>query len=239
MASPSTPRMPAAVQVGAGVSPIRILIALRSPMECQLFLAALKGSHEQLVPVACAVSKADVIQSVSKGDIDVALINADLEDGRLTGLEVISEIQVSHRNTSVVTLFDNWNDELIVHAFRAGAMGVFCRAEKKLDLLWKCISAVHQGQVWANSIQMKLLLNTLRKATPIRRVAQLSINSLAVRETQVANLIAEGSTTKDIAKSLGITEHTVNNYLFRIYNKLGISNRVELVLYMKQQEIQK
>ena len=57
------------------------------------------------------------------------------------------------------------------------------------------------------------------------------MNLLAVRETQVANLVAEGLATKEIAKKLNITEHTVSNYLFKIYNKLGISSRVELVLY--------
>jgi DNA-binding NarL/FixJ family response regulator len=60
---------------------------------------------------------------------------------------------------------------------------------------------------------------------------------LATRETHVANLVAEGLPNKEIAVRLGITEHTVSNYLFRIYNKLGISTRVELVLHiMKQRE---
>jgi DNA-binding NarL/FixJ family response regulator len=58
---------------------------------------------------------------------------------------------------------------------------------------------------------------------------------LAMRDIQVANLGAEGLSTKEIAKRLGITEHTVSNYLFRIYNKLGISSRVELVLYLMKQ----
>ena len=134
-------------------------------------------------------------------------------------------------------LFDTWNDDLIVHAFRSGAMGVFCRSEKSLDMLWKCISAVHEGQVWANKVQMQLLLRTLRKVTSIRPHSSPAMNLLAMREIQVANHVAEGLTTKEIAKRLSITEHTVSNYLFRIYNKLGISSRVELVLYiMKQRE---
>ena len=58
------------------------------------------------------------------------------------------------------------------------------------------------------------------------------MNLLAMRETQVANLVVEGLPNKEVALRLGITEHTVSNYLFRIYNKLGISTRVELVLYV-------
>jgi len=206
-------------------------------MDCQLLQAALKGSRQHLEAVACVVSRTDTIHCLSRGNVDVALISADLEDGPLTGLDVLPEIHASYERTPVVTLFDTWNDDLIVHAFRAGAMGVFCRSEKKLDMLWKCICAVHEGQVWANAVQVQLLLRTLRKITPIRPYRSPGMNLLAMRETQVANLVVEGLATKEIANRLNITEHTVNNYLFKIYNKLGISSRVELVLsIMKQRE---
>jgi len=232
MASPSSPRMLAETQLKAGRSPIRVLLALGSPMDCQLLQAALKGSRQQIEAVACAVSRTDTIRCLSRGNVDVALINVDLEDGSLTGLDVLSEVHASYRRTPVITLFDTWNDDLIVHAFRAGAMGVFCRSEKKLDMLWKCICAVHEGQVWANTVQVQLLLRTLRKITPIRPHPSPRMNLLTMRETQVANLVVEGLPTKEIVKRLNITEHTVSNYLFKIYNKLGISSRVELVLNM-------
>jgi DNA-binding NarL/FixJ family response regulator len=204
-------------------------------MDCQLLLVASKRSRQQMAVVACAVSKTGILNCFSRGNIDVALINADLEDGRLAGLDVLPEIHASYPATPIVTLFDTWQDDLILHAFRAGAKGVFCRTEKKLDMLWKCIAAVRQGQVWANSGQMHLLLNTLRKATPIRAASSPGMSLLSVRETEVANLVAEGLPNKEIALRLGITDHTVSNYLFNIYNKLGISSRVELVLFVMQQ----
>ncbi|MGH9681204.1 MAG: hypothetical protein ACRD4Y_14755, partial [Candidatus Acidiferrales bacterium] len=163
-------------------------------MDCQLLQSALKRARQQLEAVACAVSKIGIMQCLSRGNVDVALINADLEDGHLAGLDILSEIQTTYQKTPVVTLFDTWNDDLIVHAFRAGAKGVFCRSEKKLDLLWKCISAVDAGQVWANSFQLQLLLRTLRKVTPIRPRPSLGISLLSTREKQVANLVAEGLT---------------------------------------------
>jgi len=206
-------------------------------MDCHLLATTLKRSRQRLEAVASAVSRAEIIQHMSQGHVDVALINADLQDGRLAGLQTLAEIHAAYQKTPVIALFDTWNDDWIVHAFRAGAMGVFCRSEKKLDMLWKCIRAVHAGQVWANSVQMQLLLKALRRANPIRSVSLVSKNLLAAREMEVATLVAEGMATRDIAKRLTITEHTVNNYLFRIYNKLGISNRIELVLYIKQQEL--
>jgi DNA-binding NarL/FixJ family response regulator len=237
MASRPSPRMLAEPLPNVSRRPTRVLIALDSSMDCQLLLSASKRSRQQLSIVAWVVSRTDILRCFSRGNIDVALINADLEDGRLAGLDVLSEVHATYPGTPIVMLFDTWHDDLILHAFHAGAKGVFCRAEKKIDMLWKCIAAVHQGQVWANSVQIHLLLNTLRKATPIRAASSPGMKLLATRETHVANLVAEGLPNKEIALRLGITDHTVSNYLFRIYNKLGFSSRVELVLHiMKQRE---
>jgi DNA-binding NarL/FixJ family response regulator len=84
---------------------------------------------------------------------------------------------------------------------------------------------------------LHLLLSSLKKAAPIKAATSTGLNLLATRETEVANLVALGLPNKEIALKLNITEHTVSNYLFNIYNKLGISSRVELVLYvLKQRE---
>ena len=237
MASRLSPRMLAETPSSVSRKPVRVLIALGSPMDCQLLLTASKRSRQLIHVVACAVSRADILHCFSRGNVDVALINADLEDGRMAGLELLPEIHACHQRTPIIMLFDTWHDDLILHAFRAGAKGVFCRSEKKLDMLWKCIAAVHEGQVWANSEQLQLLLSSLKKATPIKAASSTGLNLLATRETEVANLVALGLPNKGIALKLEITEHTVSNYLFNIYNKLGISSRVELVLYvLKQRE---
>ena len=206
-------------------------------MDCQLLVGALEGSRQQFAVAACATSESEITGCLSRGNVDVALINLDLEDGPLAGLRALPNLHASYPKTPVVMLFDKWQDDLVVSAFRAGAKGVFCRLEKELDMLWKCINAVHEGQVWANSRQLHLLLDSLQSAAPIQAASSPGMNLLAKRETQVATLIAEGLPNKAIALRLGISEHTVSNYLFRIYNKLGISNRVELVLHvMKDQE---
>lgn len=217
-------------KVGGGA--VRVLIALGSPMDCQMLLANSKRARPPIEVVACAVSRSTILQCFSRGNIDVALINVDLQDARLAGLEVLVELHVSYPRTPVVILFDQWQDELVVRAFCAGAKGVLCRLDRQLDTIWKCISAVHEGQVWANSWQLQLLLDALGRMEPIQSVSSPGMRSLATREIQVANLVAEGLANKEIARRLGITDHTVSNYLFRIYNKLGISSRVELVLYV-------
>ena len=211
---------------------IRVLVALETPMDCQLLETAAKRSRQRFDVVASAVSRHGILDSFSRENVDVALINADLLDGPLAGLDALPEISATYQRTPVVVLFDTWRDELILQAFRAGAKGVFCRLETELGVLWKCIKAVHQGEVWANSGQLQLLLKALRSDAVARVATSPGMKSLGAREFQVANLVAEGLPNREVGLKLGLTEHTVSNYLFRIYNKLGISSRIELALYV-------
>jgi DNA-binding NarL/FixJ family response regulator len=94
---------------------------------------------------------------------------------------------------------------------------------------------VHKGQIWANSHQLHLLLDTLTNAGPARVPGARGVGLLTNREAQVMQLITEGMTNREISLLLGITEHTVSNYLFRIFNKLGVSTRLELALYALKQ----
>ena len=207
-------------------------------MDCELMLMATKCFGQNVKIVGTASSKQDVLSSFTRGNIDVALINVHLEDGRLAGLDVLLELSTSYPEVPLIILLDTAEKDLIVHAFCSGAKGVVFRSEEKLDVLRKCIEAVHNGQVWANSEQLQMLLNALKTGAPVRRALSNGVNLLAERERQVASLVAEGLPNRDIALRLGITEHTVSNYLFRIYNKLGISNRVELVLYVTKETMQ-
>ncbi|MBI3669119.1 MAG: response regulator transcription factor [Acidobacteria bacterium] len=203
-------------------------------MGCQLLQTAFKVYRNQFEVVACVVSRESVIRCFKHNPIDVALINADLEDGRFAGLQALRELRTTHPSTPAVILFDSLQDDLIVDAFRAGAKGVLGRGEP-LESLCKCIQAVHEGQVWANSTQMQLLLRALINASPIWPMDGHGLSLLAKREAQVVESVVDGLTNRQIGVKLGISEHTVSNYLFRIYNKLGISSRVELVLYVMRQ----
>jgi len=90
---------------------------------------------------------------------------------------------------------------------------------------------VYAGQIWADSTQLNWICETLREREPARIVSAKGIPLLTEREEQIAHMVAEGLSNLEISSKLGVTAHTVKNHLFRIYEKLGISNRVELVLY--------
>jgi DNA-binding NarL/FixJ family response regulator len=213
---------------------VRVLVADESTMGCELLRTAFNRFSHKFEVAGCEVSVAGIVHRISQGRVDVALISADLEDGRLKGLEALRRLHPSHQACRVVILFDSWRDDLVTLAFRTGAKGVLCRAEP-FDRLRKCIQSVHEGQVWANSQQLQLLLGALASALPVRVTDARGLNLLTKRETQLVQLISQGMPTKEISLKLGISEHTVSNYLFRIYNKIGVSNRLELALYAIKQ----
>lgn len=200
-------------------------------MGCQLLKNALSRSNPRFRVVECATNREEIIQGLSARDVDVALVSEDLGDGSLVGFQILSELRASFPKTRLILLLKSGSEELVVDAFRGGAKGVFSKSEP-IQALRKSIQAVHKGQVWANSRQLHMILEALVSASPLRTKSLPKSAFLAKREEEVAGLVAEGLSNREIAEKLKLSEHTVSNYLFRIYEKLGISGRVELVLYI-------
>lgn len=119
----------------------------------------------------------------------------------------------------------------MVSALRAGAKGIFLFTETPFAQLCKCIQCVFRGQVWINTQQMNYALEALSEVPTLRVVNAAGRSLLTPREEQVVALMADGMSNRGVATELGLSEHTVKKYLLRIFDKLGISSRVELVLY--------
>jgi DNA-binding NarL/FixJ family response regulator len=213
------------------LDPIRILIAEDTPMGCELLKEGLKHSGLALGEIHCARTVAQVDQACRVHPFDVAVVSEDLQDGAHKGLEAVELLRRSHANLRSVVLVRRIHRELTLQAFRNGAKGVFCRMDP-IETLAKCILAVYRGQVWVNSEQMEVILQALVDMKPARVTNVLGTCLLTKREEQVAGLVAEGLTNREIARRLVLSEHTVSNYLFKMYEKLGISSRVEFVLYI-------
>jgi DNA-binding NarL/FixJ family response regulator len=81
-----------------------------------------------------------------------------------------------------------------------------------------------------------IFAGSLAQVKPLRLQDARGVNLLSQREEKVVRLVAEGLTNKQISAELGLSEHTVRNYLFKIFDKLGVSTRVELVLYCLQEK---
>jgi DNA-binding CsgD family transcriptional regulator len=112
-----------------------------------------------------------------------------------------------------------------------GIRGLFCRACQPFRALCRCISVVHRGQFWANTEQIGYLIEALSSVPQGRIINAKGEARLTPREEQVVSLVAEGIGNREVAQRLGSKENTVKKALLRLYDKLGVSNRVELVLY--------
>jgi DNA-binding NarL/FixJ family response regulator len=208
---------------------IRVLAADSNRMNSQLLATALERDKRfQMLETAPDVG--GIMATITREKPSVVVIGAEIDGNSRKGFEVVRELRGICPETRVVMLLDSSERSLVVEAFRAGARGVFSRSES-LKLLAKCIYCVHQGQIWANSKELRYLLDALGEALPLRVRDAKGTELLSRREQEVVRCVAEGMSNREIAQRLGLTEHTVKNYLFRIFDKLGVSKRVEVVLY--------
>lgn len=208
---------------------IHIMAADSTRMNSQLLAAALERDKRFRVLEPVSDAKA-IVAAVLREKPAVIVISAELDDDPKKGFDVAREIHNLRTETRVVMLIDSSERSHVVEAFRAGARGVFSRSES-LKSLAKCIHCVNLGQVWANSKELRYLLEALGEALPMRVIDARGAALLSRREQEVVRCVAEGLSNREIAQRLGLTEHTVKNYLFRIFDKLGVSKRVEVVLY--------
>jgi DNA-binding CsgD family transcriptional regulator len=130
-----------------------------------------------------------------------------------------------------VVLLDEGSRESIIASFRCGAMGVFSRTEPLSELV-ACIERVSRGEIGASPSNSRFLIETLRSTSSCEGITTAKIDLLTHRELQVAEHAAQGQSNKQIADQLGLSENTIKNYLFHIFEKLGVSNRFELLFLM-------
>jgi DNA-binding NarL/FixJ family response regulator len=208
---------------------IRVLAADSTRMSSQLLAEAL-AQERQFEVTGMDPQTSSILEAVEQMKPDVVLVSSALEGSATLGFELARQVRSAHSSTRVILLMDNSTPSAVVEAFRSGAQGIFSRTQSAKTLA-KCISSVHQGQVWANSAELTYLLQALREAAPMRMVDSRGDAILSKREQDVVHCVAEGLSNREIASRLKLTEHTVKNYLFRIFDKLGVSSRVEVVLY--------
>jgi DNA-binding NarL/FixJ family response regulator len=208
---------------------IRVLAADSTSMNTQLLVEALArdGQFNMSGP---APTPGEVLAWAKREHPHIALISARQGDNGAAGFDLCREICSGSPATRVIMLLDSSARPPVIEAFRSGARGVFCRTES-LKLLAKCILCVHEGQVWASSVELHYLLEAVAEPIPMPFSGVGGNALLSARELDVVRCVAEGLTNREIAHRLTLREHTVKNYLFRIFDKLGVSSRVEVVLY--------
>lgn len=208
-------------------SKIRVLVADSSRIHTRLVSDALR--LDQLLEVVPFESdSAGLAATVMAQEIDVLVVSSNLDEQPSRGVEVLLELRALHLHTRSILLPDSSKDDAVLKAFRAGARGVFGKNEP-IEQLSKCVRCVHQGQIWADSQALRVAVEALASSPTVRAVNASGMKLLSERELQVVRCIAEGLTNREIAERLKLSQHTIKNYLFRIFDKVGVSSRVELL----------
>jgi len=210
-------------------SGIRVLLADSKPMESQLLASALKDRGFEVFP--CAAEISSVLELANDRRVNVAVMSCVGSQTALADMTPLHTLHLTHPGIPKIFLIEADDRGLIVQAFRFGARGIFCLADSSFQLFCECIERVHRGEIWASMPHLNYLLESVCQVAGLRVVSACGEKLLTSREEQVVALVADGLSNRDVASELGLSEHTVKKYLFRIFEKLGISNRVELVLY--------
>jgi DNA-binding NarL/FixJ family response regulator len=209
---------------------ISVLVADSNQTQSQLLCGAPR--RQGTFRVANVPAQLSECLSVLENDPpDVVLLADRTGNHRHQLYELVRGIHAASPNLPMVILLDNYDCELVVNSLRAGARGLFCLASMPFKYPCRCITSVHQGQYWTNMEQMRYLIDALSTGSSARLINSLGQVVLTPREEQTVNPLSEGLTNREIARELNLKENTVKKSLLRICDKLGVSNRVELVLY--------
>jgi DNA-binding NarL/FixJ family response regulator len=179
---------------------------------------------------AVAVVASDFERAIEARKPEIVIVSADLNSTSLSGFHLVQAALEAHPSLLAIILLDQPTHALVVQAFRSGARGVFL-THKPMQELIHCLAHIKQGAIWADREVTDLLILTFRNL-PIPNVAVTDHGpALTAREMDVVSCIAKGLTNKGAAQELRLSVNTVRNYLFRACEKLGVSNRVELLYY--------
>jgi two-component system, NarL family, nitrate/nitrite response regulator NarL len=189
-------------------------------------LRKLLGADEDIVIVGEAQNGAECIKMLAKLKPDILLLDLRMPDK--DGLAVLEEVNFDTISTRVVVLTAAEDDRDVVRAMRLGARGVVLK-QSATDLLVKGIHRVFAGEIWLDNRMTSEVMKAFSKSSESgpRREKPL----LSDREKEIVQLVAQGFRNKEIGEKLFISEQTVKNHLHNIFDKLGVSDRLELALY--------
>jgi DNA-binding NarL/FixJ family response regulator len=213
---------------------IRVVVSDDSRVHTELLADALRRDGCLQVTTSPTGSE-NLTKSFNPHDIDVLLISSNLDERLGRGFEVLRGLRASHGELKAVILLDGSHPDGVIEAFRAGARGIFTKNDS-VEALGKCVRKVNEGQIWASNRDVATLVRALACSHNIRAVDARGLTLLSKRETEIVQGVARGLSNREIAESLHISQHTVKNALFRIFDKIGVSSRVELLFMTLSQE---
>jgi two-component system nitrate/nitrite response regulator NarL len=188
-------------------------------------LRKLLDGEDDITIVGEASNGNECIRMLTKFKPDILLL--DLRMPNKDGLAVLEEVNFDSLPTRVIVLTAVEDERDLVRAMRLGARGIV-QKQTASDLLVKSIRRVYSGEIWLNN---RLTAEVMKAFANSSDMGARDKPLLSDREKEVVQLIVEGCRNKEIAEKLFISEQTVKNHLHSIFDKLGVSDRLELALY--------
>lgn len=185
-------------------------------------------NQPDMVVVGEASNRVESLALVSQHQPDIIILDLDL--GTEIAVGFIREMIACCERARILILTGVQKTEMHRRAVQLGAVGVLMKDQAGKTLI-KAIRKVHEGEVWLDRSITASVLADLTRTKQARDTEEYKISSLTERERQIIALIAEGFATKQIAQRLFISEKTVSNHLTAIYDKLGVTSRLELAIY--------
>ena len=214
--------------MGPGKPTIKVGVADDEPIY-RMGVAKLLESESDLTLVGDASNGMEAILLLERYDPDVLLL--DLRMPVMDGIEVLSEIAKRKMRTRVILMLTNTDRDKAVRAVRLGARGILFK-DAEAGLLVKSLRKIHAGEVWIdNPILSQALESLVTKPAAPPGTSDQRDQRLSSREMEVVRCVAMGLRNKEVADKLGVSEATIKNHLTSVYSKLGVSDRLELILY--------
>jgi two-component system nitrate/nitrite response regulator NarL len=187
-------------------------------------LRKLLNARKGLTVVGEASKGKECLRLLPKLKPDILLLDLWIPENG--GLSVLEKIDLHSLPTRVIVLTEAKDDREVVGAMRLGARGAILK-QSASNVLVKSIRKVHDGEIWLDARLTTKVIETFRRLAAARRQKPL----VSEREREIVRLIAQGFHNREIGEKLSISEQTVKNHLHNIFDKLGVSDRLELALY--------
>ena len=168
----------------------------------------------------------ECVHMMAKVRPDILLLDLNMPDK--DGLTVLKELNFDSLPTQVIVLTATEDGREAVRAMRLGARGIVLK-QSASDLLVKSIRQVYGGEIWLDNRITADVMKAFGKSSDGGAPRDKPL--LSDRESQIMRLVAQGQRNKEIGQNLFISEQTVKNHLHNIFDKLGVSDRLELALY--------
>jgi DNA-binding NarL/FixJ family response regulator len=215
-----------------GARKIRIVVADDHPI-FRDGLCKLLALEDDFEVVAQAEDGRQVLDVLQQHEPDILLL--DLRMPHLDGLSTLQRLQAARNKTRVVVLTASDDKNEFVQAMKLGASGIVLK-QTATDLLIKSIRRVHAGEMWLDSTTTEAVIRQFVSVAPLPMPPASAPRErdrcpLSQREREIVALVAQGFKNKEMAEKMFISEQTVKNHLHNIFDKLGVSDRLELALY--------